>query len=383
MPFLFKGKSQSSKGVLILKHSEYKVFRSMPEKIRRSVKVDYSIGVYFGFAMNLAESWGRETVDFVVATDNVAKGLSKDIPRIPLNGFNFIAPADEKFSDEALVKLYDFMFVGNSQTRKNLNKLVSSISELDSSGKHFSFFILNRVGLSLEEKLNARRIRKKIDSLSDEARANVTYMELNGSQDQLPKNLLFLAMRQSRALICPSRSEGAARIVAEAALRGLNIISYKHMKGGTNNFLDLKYDIIFDDFNRLSEAMVQYITDIEFYSKKEVKCREIYQENHSKVRFVEFLSSIISEPTNDLMKIASKLDMKNALSSHTNFLPSNCSSKMSDEALTSTSMLRYLEQVCEVNITAKMLFFAYFRDLLDTQVIRLRRAANLIKLFMH
>lgn len=383
MPFRFREYTKKKKGILILKHSEFATFSKFDNRFKLRVKDKYYLGIYFGFAMNLTNGWGEGLIDFVVAADNVANGLNSSIPRIPLNGFNFIAPAEERYTDGILNKVYDFIFVGNSQTRKNLYKLVCSISELDAQGKNYTYILINRVGLTLEEKINARRIRKKINSLSDYARSRVTYIEFNGSQDQLPKSLLFLAMRQSKALICPSRSEGAARIVAEASLRGLNVISYKFMKGGTNNFLDKDYDLIFDDFNSLSSVMDKYVENADFYLKKDIACQTIYEESHSKLKFVDYLSNILSEPSEELAQIASKLDMKNALSSHTNLLPSNCSSKTSDEALKSSSMLRYFENICGFGISTKMQLSAYFQDLINAQILRLRRVANLLKFFVH
>ena len=66
-------------------------------------------------------------------------------------------------------------------------------------------------------------------------------------------------MKSSKFLVLTSRSEGAARVVAEALLCGLGIISYGYMKGGTNNHLG-DCDYIYYNERELEDSIISSLS---------------------------------------------------------------------------------------------------------------------------
>jgi pyruvate formate-lyase activating enzyme-like uncharacterized protein len=198
----------------------------------------------------------------------------------------------------------------------------------------------------------------------------------------VPKDAIYLLMRQSKALICPSRSEGAARVVAEACLRRLNVISFSEMKGGTNNFLDSQYDIKFDDLNQLHLTMKNFMEHYDFYKQKPLLNSNIYLESESKLLFIRRISEITGIAYNDCFNTAKDLNMRNALSCHTNILPSKFTSKQTDETHTSVKMVMYLENLLNTRFDVINYAKAHLSDVFQFILGKIRKSINLIKLFL-
>lgn len=195
------------KGIIVFKHLEIEFVNNMPARLLEELSNNYHIGLYFGFYYKLKKD--LHWADFYLAADNVIECGNSQKPRIPLNGFNFISES-EISSDINGSKTYDMLYVGNSQTRKNLLKFVESLKVLGDRGVDFKAFIVNRKGDSLENTIYAKAVRKVLRSFKDNARRNTVYLEIDNRGDGLPKFLLKNLYQESIALVIPSRSEGAA-----------------------------------------------------------------------------------------------------------------------------------------------------------------------------
>jgi|GEM_PF-2858704 len=330
------------KGIIIFKHLEIKFINRLNQNLINKLKQKYIIGVYFGFHTQL--SVDIDWADFYLAADNLIKIKKSTKPRIPLNGFNFIS-SQEIQSDNITPKKYDFLFIGNSQTRKNLLPFVKSLKEMSKSTKDFNILIINRLGESLENKLYVHKIRKVLSSLQADVRKNIRYIESLTVSDPLPKDALKLFYQQSRYLVITSRSEGAARVVGEASLNNLAIISYAKMLGGTNNHLDLDVDILFDDFKDLSSTLLNALKkrgELNSYSSTNKNC---YLEEYSKVILIEHLVALFNFKQTDLESELLSKNLYNAFSSHLNLLDSKFSNNQTDEILSYKKMYLFISSL--------------------------------------
>ncbi|MBM6551062.1 glycosyltransferase [Marinomonas ostreistagni] len=351
------------KGVLVFKHSEYRFLSSVGDDLIKNLKSNYHIGLYIGF-FSVFE-YEPEYVDFFIAADNVLeiKKGDKNKPRLPLNGFNFInEDLFNKNEDINKVKKYDFLFVGNSQTRKNLLKLVKAFRKLSEKGVDFSAFIINRFSDDFEQKSYLKRVRDEINKIPHNYRKGIKYLELSYQGDMLPKEMMSQIYQESRSLVCPSLSEGAARVVAEAALNDLVIISYSKMKGGTNNHLDEESDFIFSDLDLLSETLEEFIykkNKYKFYISKNKKC---YSQVESKKRLVDFLFDNGFCKERRKLEAILKSDLYNAFSGHKNILHESMSNSISDEVLSHKKMLFFVSSKLEKRVDWGRLSISFFKD---------------------
>lgn len=330
----------SCKGILIFKHLEVNFVNNLNVKVMKKLQDKYIIGVYFGFYTKLKDdiSW----CDFYLAADKLIS--SQDIllkPRIALNGFNFIS-SEEISSINVVDKKYDFIFIGNSQTRKNLLKYIEALKVLSESNQSYKAVIINRLGDSIENKLYVKKIRKTLSAFSSTTRSNITYIESMTDSDPLPKDFIRLLYQQSRYLVITSRAEGAARVVGEASLNNLGVISYSKMLGGTNNHLDEEVDILFDDFNELPTILNSVLMKKNGLINYSSNNKEFYLESTSKKKLIRELVRLFDFDESHLKQEFSNKKLYNAFSSHLNLLDSKYSNNRTDEILSNKKMYLFV-----------------------------------------
>lgn len=380
MAFILVPNKLDSKGVMIFKHLEIQYISVMEPKLLLSLKSLYHIGVYFGFHYSLKKdiAWA----DFYLAADNVLNIPYSQVPRIALNGFNFIN-ADEISSGNIASKKYDFLFIGNSQTRKNLYKFVLALKELSDNNISYTSLIVNRLGESIEEKFYVKRIRKVLRMLSSDNRKNITYLESMTSSNGLPKDVMKKFYEQSRCLVITSRSEGAARVVGEASLNDLAVISYSNMKGGTNNHLNLEVDKLFNSFDELPTALESIVSNR--YSLKDYVApnKNCYLESHNKKILILRLAELLSYDIEFLHNELKGKNLYNAFSSHLNLIGSQFSNNTTDEILSYSKMHNFILDITESETKSSKLFICRLRDCLDGVKTLLNIPKTFIKLLVY
>lgn len=373
MPFLLLKKEDSKKkGIIIFKHLEIPLILNMPEELMIKLKKDYILGMYFGFNYDLKED--LKYIDFYVAEDNVLKISKSKIPRINLNGYNFIGDEfDIVFPKRE--KIYDLIYIGNSSRRKGLSELLTTLNELYTKDLKVNMLIINRVAKGIYNKLLLYFIRKKLKKIETKYRKYISYIEIdNPIGYQLPKNLIKELLLYSKALILPSRDEGAARVVAEAQLMGLNIISYAKMRGATNNHLS-KYDILYEDFNNFSSEIQDFIERYdEYYSKKDIDLSEVYLEKYNKPKFIKDISFYFDFEENFLLEKLKDVKFYNSISSHNMLLPRELvSNKLSDEIYSFRKMYIFINYLLNFKPKNNFLIKYFYKDYFNQIVILFRK----------
>lgn len=325
------------KGILVLKHLEVDYFSKLPENCIGAVSEAYHIAVYFGYYTKLERDipW----CDFYIADNNVLDIEGSSLPILRLNGFSFIDTSDFSVDNSFVGVREGFVFIGSSQVRKNTTQLVDALSDPRFIDNPPKVVIINLVTPNVEGRLYTYFVRKKLKSLHQRVRGAVTYLEIGPHQDKLPKYVLGTIFSRSRCLICISSAEGAARVVAEAALSGLKVISYGGMKGGTNNYLIDGRDIVLDDLDELPKA-ISVVMDETSYKCEVTPNWQSYDQESSRAKMIAFLVSHGFMNNDDLERVA-VLKLYNAFSGHQNRLPCVLSSESSDEVLGYRKMLRF------------------------------------------
>ncbi|UTJ07341.1 glycosyltransferase [Arcobacter roscoffensis] len=360
MPFLMVDKMDTTgKGILIFKHLEIKLLEKMPKEIISKLKSKYILGMYFGSFYKLEED--LTYIDFYLAEDNVLKIENSTMPRINLNGYNFIGK-DFEIKENVLEKYYDLIFIGNVSRNKNLIKVIDTINKLIKKDVNIKVLIVNRSLSGVYNKILKYFIYRKLNSINSLDKKNITYIEINNPKGyQLSKKLIKDLMLQSKGLIIASKYEGAARVVAEAQLLGLNILSYEKMKGATNNHLS-EYDILFNDFNNLENKILDFINNYDsFYSKKDIDYSKIYLEKYNRIKLCENISEVCNINSSVLLKSIEHISLYNSISSHSAILPrkyvSNPQNDEISDHLTMYSLLCYL-----TSNKSKLSYLLYFKN---------------------
>lgn len=343
-----------SKGILVFKHLEINFVNNLAPNLINKLKEKYLVGVYFGFYSKLKKD--IEWADFYLAADNLIKDDEKLLkPRIPLNGFNFIN-SDEVSDNVFTEKKYDFLYIGNSQTRKNLYKYVVSLKILSEQNPDFKAVIINRLGDGLENKLYVTKVRNVLSQLSSSVRKNIVYIESMIDGDPLPKDFIKLLYKQSCFLVIPSRAEGAARVVAEASLNNIGVISYGGMLGGTNNHLNLDVDIIYDDFDSLPDVLNSALNKKDTVMNYLSPNKNYYLESSSKEKLILELVNLFGFCEVDLKSEIKDKNLYNAFSGHLNLLDSKFTNNRTDEIYSNIKMHNFVSSLTgkKVKVVAKI-----------------------------
>ena len=88
MAFILQNHTKSSKGILIIKHLEVVFFNAMSSEKISKLREKYLIGLYFGIYTRKKNDY--KNIDFYVGEDNVIEIAKTVIPRLNLNGYNFL-----------------------------------------------------------------------------------------------------------------------------------------------------------------------------------------------------------------------------------------------------------------------------------------------------
>lgn len=341
-----------SKGIVVLKHLELTSFLSLGDRAIEALKKKYIIGVYFGFYFELTKD--IPYVDFYLAEDNVInfRGFNSSVLRCNLNGYNFVHSVTKEFIGKPV---NDFIFIGSYSPRKNLVLFLKALSFINKKPK-----VLVVVDFNSASKVQ-RRIRRKVKNiLATLDNGHVSIIEVRKNEGiYLNRNTIDLLLGSSRILVIPSRSEGAARVVAEAKILGLDVISNKNMKGGTNNHLHMVSDYLFDgltDFSRVLEECMSC-------TKLNLPLQDMTAFNHDSSRqvFTEFIESSFGDCVEkSYLSGLLKLDMENLFQSHKCTLPRHIpDSSRNDECYSIGAMYRlYTYLIGSEEYVSKVMMYA-------------------------
>jgi glycosyltransferase involved in cell wall biosynthesis len=353
MPFIVckenvnsSSQGMSAKGIVVFKHLEIKFFNALPAKIREAIKSRYNIIYYFGFHAEFDED--LMGADGYISDHNVLRISNSNIPRLFLNGFNFIG---DEFCDNVSLELvrkeFDFIYVGDPQKRKNLDLLIAAIKNVHELNYFPKIIIVNRVNSNSRDISKRNEFLKKylLSNIDKTHKNNIVYIESDGGFGfLLPSYFIKCLMEKCRALIIPSSEEGAARVVAEAKVLGLDVISNLNMKGGSNNYLD-EDDLLFEGEVDLTNKIISYLKRSDIKRSEQLKSdryKKIFCEKFTRKEAIDWFSKTYGVDRQYIETSLLNKTLYNSFSSHNVYIPRDVpSNKSTDECLTNISMLKF------------------------------------------
>lgn len=236
------------KPVLIFKHLELAFLNLLNEHDFNYLRENYLIGYYFG-----GNYYDRIKFlpDFYICIPGLNDWLREyfaDIAWFPFSGFNFLP--ESAFKEDRVdvmrpdaVKLHSktpyILYIGDFSQRKGLPEALHFLAE----NSELRAILVLRVS-SYTEKLIAQII-----SLHARCRTGGR-IEIVVPQTGIThsRNQVFDWLRNSSSVLMPYKSEGAARVFAEAEICGKPIIFNELMTGGTLHFSHSSENITISDF---------------------------------------------------------------------------------------------------------------------------------------
>lgn len=325
-----------NKGILVIKHLELAYFGAMKKDLKEELRRHYVVGLYCGFVMS--GHINQNDIEFVIAADGVIQTDGLRIPRLPLNGFNFIRDDfGRQYERAGLERIYDFLFIGNYQARKGLIEFLAALQTCATKRRGIKVLC---VLVNYDGDRRSRR-RRAAQRLVEEIRATrpleLKFVEINKTfGDGLPTEFMEFAMRSSRALVLSSFKEGAARVVAEAEMCGLPVIAREDCAGGSANHLLPEANILFSGQEGLENALLQLLDEWDARFSKKKANPDPYRESLSKEKFATFFAQHFGFDRGTLQDHIRPMKFYNALSSHLNLLPAAISNPATDEIYSTT-----------------------------------------------
>jgi len=355
-------KNNKGKGILVLKHLEIDYYNSLNIKIIKNLRKKYIIGVYFGFHFKLKKD--IKNIDFYLAEDNVIEysNFNSLIPRCNLNGYNFINNSEFEVSNED--KITDLIYIGNSSRRKNLKSLLNALFNLEKINIYPSVIIINIYRPSVDEVIELLKIKNILNKLSNK---KITYIEINNRKGKpIPKYIISKLLKSSKYLVLTSSAEGAARVVAEAILSGVGVISNGNMKGGTNNHLD-ENDYIYYDVKDLEKSIIKSLNNSGLVKNNN---SDKFDQSNSKVILLEFFKTNFNNKLNfDVEQKILDIDLSNSFQSHNTFLNRSIPSNIkTDECLSHTSMYNLVSYLLNHEVNKYRIIILRFYDFIIKRV---------------
>lgn len=322
--------------VLIFKHLEDDLLECLSLKDMAELKKHSIIGLYIGHIAGVKKISNFVKYCFIVAPPTIAKQCRMKGykgPILELSGFNFIP--DEIFSKPIkVISSKIAVCVGDFQRRKGIKDCLVIGANLIRAGEISELWIIIRAHKTAEKV--SRLILTFIFWGSQRVKIKIKKYNQN-----LAREDVLNIVAESYIVIAPYKSEGAARVVAEAEALGKPLLINQNMQGGSQDFLISEENIFYKD-----------ATTVRALQTVPPKCRvekwRIYGAENNAHKFRRFL-----EGNFGIMVVAHGSDLVNAFSGHRNELPPRYTSRADDQIRSVESLRVFLNDYGVVNLSAK------------------------------
>ena len=315
MVFELKRNVQNSKGVIVFSHKEYlRLFNSTHSlKIINKLKKRYFIGIHWGASF-----------------ENVS---DKEIVDIHFY-HNGMLPQNKNFEDKAInlttrsFTPNKFYINPNLSTKKKWD--VITIGRMVKVKKYLDFFLI--IKNVLIEKPNTKILiiapelgykKSTHDFLFYENYNNIfnikekSQIDLITNKEYLSQDKVMEYLKQSNIFLFTSIKEGVAKVTAEAALCGLQILIYKKFIGGAKYGIDQRQLNLYSSHRDASNKIINLLEkDKRIYDNSDLK------ESHSKLLLVDELKQFFLQRGENFTE--NELDIEDLsikLNSFKKFLP--------------------------------------------------------------
>ena len=298
MATIIKKYYDGSKGILSFTHKEKKIIDNQItnfflKNLILDLKKKYFLSMHWG--------WSHENhkdipyIDFHLAGRGTLSFQNKKNNKI-LNfcNRNFI---DRIFKKKDLNKIFDVICITRPVKFKNIDKIFLSAKKIFDKKIFIKFLILFPI-ISLKSLKNKKEFYNEIFEdyeriFTDEEKKHVVLMPLYvEKQFPLSKHEICNLLNLSKIFLLPVEKEGASRVIHEALLCGLPIITCKNLQGGGLDYLNKDNSLLIENFESMDETILQLYQNLKNYNfdtnelRKELS--EEYQVKKLKIELENF-----------------------------------------------------------------------------------------------
>ncbi|NJC26159.1 glycosyltransferase [Neolewinella antarctica] len=285
MAHLLKLPKKDQKGILLITHKEALVFNKAVKQIRfekvneltrklfpltelkpfyqtrfDELKKHYYVGQHFGwYHQNYAP---LPEIDFFLCTKSTVSFQDESkVFRIPLSSSSFI---HKTFRPMDLgLKLWDILSVSNNGATKRLREFVLAIRRLYDRGHRMKVLVVNKMSVNEPGKRFDNELMDLYYELfSDEERNDFVMMRLASDMSfiGMPSETIAQFMNLSKVFALFSEQEGEPRVVAEALICGLPVVTWKHIRaGGSIDHLNEQNSVRFETYEKSDDALLEAV----------------------------------------------------------------------------------------------------------------------------
>ena len=289
---IFKQTSEAGKGIVVFTHKEADWARSCPQATDalRYMRHEYLLGVHYGHLTSKSrESWE----EFCMGVESTVTFTGEPPYRIPFNSRVF---TPEWFRPRPEVgKFWDVINVSRNLRLKRLDAFLLAVRRLYDRG------MKSRVLLVCPTSSNETPDRNFVDLVdayrdmfSSQERERFTVMRLGADLDHLGISNRTVAhfYNSSKVFCLLSPHEGESRVIHEALLSGLAIVTYRGLQGGGRDYLDESNCVSFDDYERVDEALMEAVARHAELNTDPDRHADELREDRTVPRLVEYFADL-------------------------------------------------------------------------------------------
>jgi glycosyltransferase involved in cell wall biosynthesis len=298
MATILKKNLNGSKGILSFTHKENKkldnpITHFFLKNSLLEIKKNYFLSMHWG--------WFHENhkdvpyIDFHLAGKGTLSFKNKSNNKIlDFCNRNFI---DKIFKKKELNKIYDIICITRPVKFKNIDKIFLAAKKLYEKKKFIKFLIIFPI-VSIKSLKNKKEFYNNLFDdyekiFTEEEKKYINLMPLYfEKQFPLSKEEICNFMNLSKIFLLPVEKEGASRVIHEALLCGLPVITCKNLKGGGLDYLNEKNSLLIEDLNNMDVTILNLHSNLKNYDfdanilRKELS--EEYQIDQFKIELENF-----------------------------------------------------------------------------------------------
>ncbi len=360
MATILKENLEGSKGIISFTHKEKKkidnpIAHLLLKKYFNKIKKNYFLSMHWG--------WYHQNhndipyIDFHLASKTLLSFKSKNNTILNFCNRNFI---DKIFRKKKIEKIYDLISITRPVKFKNIDKIFKAIKKIYNQKKFLKVLIIFPIySINDFKKKNFYseifNDYKKI--FNDYERNYITLMPLYSETIfPLSKEEICNFLNLSKIFILPVEKEGASRVIHEALLCGVPVITCKNLKGGGLDYLNENNSTLIDDLDKIDEVILNTHGNLKNFKIDELSTRKNLSEEYQVDIF--------------------KKELKNFYIENNEKWIDNCNFKNLDRKLDSHELTLNKKWIGKTNDLNSILSLYYFLNFL------LKKKPNFLKVFI-
>ncbi len=271
MATIIKNNIFNSKGIIVFTHKEKKLLSNIITSFFFKKKILQLKSLFF-FSMH----WGWfhkdekdvPYIDFHLAGKGTLFFKNNNSYVINLCNRNFI---DKIFIKKNFVKIYDLISISRPVKFKNIDKIFLALKNIYNKNiklRSLVIFTITSEKLLFNNENSYSNIFDDFNKIfTNEEKEYVTLLPIYTSNTKyfLSKSEICNYLNLSKIFILPVEKEGASRVIHEALLCGLPVITYKYLQGGGLDYLNDYNSELFDNFDQIDQSILKVYNNIDKY----------------------------------------------------------------------------------------------------------------------